>query len=522
MAQADIRQLAEAATRAFQAERLEEAESYAMQALRAQPGEPQSSEILGRVRLNERRFNEAIEYLEAGFKGAPESPVLANLIGTAYAGKAKFDIAIGYFQMATEGAPDHPMPWENLGKAAFKLRKWDEARTAFQRCHEIDPNNLEAASGLSRLELRAGNPERALELASGILTRVPDHLQSREVAAEANLELDQFEQALAGALTITREPKARVKNKVSAFSIAGQAAEGLGRFDEAFAHHTAMNKLMADTYKDSMDKAVATVGLELLTEKIEMTPAAGKKVAKWSLSFDRPGPIFVIGFPRCGTKLLYEKLDEHPLLVGAEKRRPVKAMEDAIRADDGPARVAAFTEEDVYAFRKGYWENVAAAGLVVPEGGRTIELKPFYSQHMTAFGQVYPDAKWLFVHRDPRDIILSCFQSYQAGLRSMHEFLEISSAARYYDLVMEAAKVSRESLDLDVIDVAYDDFTTDLNGTVMGLFERMGLPCGDDILRGLSPPPTRKGTGTRWRNYEAQLAPVQDTLDKWVKHFGYD
>ena len=61
-----------------------------------------------------------------------------------------------------------------------------------------------------------------------------------------------------------------------------------------------------------------------------------------------------------------------------------------------------------------------------------------------------------------------------------------------------------------------------LNRTAMELSERMGLPCGENILCGPGAPLSEDGLDSCWQNYEAQLAPVQSILEKWAKHHGYD
>lgn len=474
------------AERAFAAGQREEAIRSGLKVLARRPGDPRASEILGAAYLSQERRDEAIAVLKAGLSKAPSNAALLKLLGFAHARKAHYKSALACFQKATQIEPDDVTAWENLGKVAYRLRRWDHARAAFEYCRTLDPTNPEAGAALGRLELREGNFSAALALASEVIQHHPKHLMSREVRAEANLRLGHNDQALADALFMVAMPRAGSKMNVLAYGVAAEAAEKLGRFDEAFAHLASMNQAILESHPPSDTRINDSASTESLEEAIRLMPHTARKAATWSRQFDHPAPIFVIGFPRCGTPALHAKLKEHPLIIGAEKRPQVKQLVDMMRAEDSAQQFADMTENQARDFRKTYWDNVAAVGIDVPTGGRTIELKPFYSQHLDAFAQIYPDAKFIFVHRDPRDVVLSCLKSRQLGRRSMYEFSDIERTARYYDVVMRVADAARQAFDLDLFEVAFDDMGADMNGLARRIFKFLDLPCDDRTLPTLS------------------------------------
>lgn len=510
---------ARAAAGALRAGRPTEAETLALNALAQHPGEPVASEVMGLVRMAEGRFDDAITHLKAGWAAAPGRAELPNLIGIAFAEQGHFKTAFGYFQQAAQAAPDAPFMWENLGKMAFKLRRWSHAREAFMRCTALDEDNVEAAAGLARLALIDGQNDEALTRATAVLGRHPDHILSRQVAAEAALNLGQLGAATTSAQKIITDPNATQEASVLAHGVAADAADGEGRYAEAFDHYTAMNQAMAQVHARGMERAKATASFEKLGPVAAQLPELAKRSAGWPRQSDRPAPIFFIGFPRCGMSNLDRMLLKHPMVIDGAKRPNAPLWVDILWGDETPNRLAALNRDETDKLRRQYWEMVEKGGIDVPPDHLLYECKPYFSQHIWLFAAAFPDAKFVFAHRDPRDVILSCFRHRFPATRAMYEFLDLESTAHYYDLAMEVAWGTWQHLKPPVHHVRYDRLVSDPEGAARDVVAFLGLPWDDHVLEGALPP---SAAHSEWRNYEDQLAPVRAIADKWAARFGYD
>lgn len=529
MEQAELRQLAESAAQAYQAKQFDKAETFALAALMDQPGEPLASEIMGLLRIGQKRVDDAIDYLKAGWEASPTSSGLPNLIGHAYAGKGDLATAEEYFAHATQAAPHRAKLWADLGSASFTLRHLSKARAAFTRCLEIDANNEEASAGLAQIELNKNEPARALELATRVAAGNPDHLISQHVAAKAYLQLGNPEQALESATNILQHPKAWPGIETLANEVAAEACDAIGRYDEAFSHYTAMNHGVAETHQQRIEHAREHRSYENLKAHAEMTPHLAEKAAQWPNEFDTPAPTYLIGFPRSGTSMIDRVLNSHPSITSGKGRPPAKTARKILLDPKSTEIIPTLTYEDICSFRREYWATIADAGITVPEGGRILELKPYYSQHLAFFSMVFPDAKYIFARRDPRDIVLSCFQhNFPRGI-ARFEFLDLERAAHYYDLAMSAGQAAREAFDLDLIEVGYEDFVADPAGEARALIDFLELPWSDEISRSIeeassdlgSARPVSTSSAYKWCNYESHLATVRDVLDPWAEQFGY-
>ena len=149
----------------------------------------------------------------------------------------------------------------------------------------------------------------------------------------------------------------------------------------------------------------------------------------------------------------------------------------------------------------------------------------------------FPDAKIIFVLRDPRDAVLSAFQQYFQINAGMYHFLELESAARFYDKVMQLGSMISRKAQLAVHEVRYENLVADFETETRALVQFLGLDWDkamlayDQIARKrtiLTPSakqvikrPYSSSVG-KWRRYRREMADILPVLEPWVKEFGYD
>jgi len=145
--------------------------------------------------------------------------------------------------------------------------------------------------------------------------------------------------------------------------------------------------------------------------------------------------------------------------------------------------------------------------------------------------RVFPDAKIIFALRDPRDVVLSCYQQRFAINVGMAQFLELDRAGAYYGQVMSLFELCRERLGLDLHQVRYEDVVGDLESAARALCAFLGVPFEPGMLnyretalsREIATPSARqvieplynRSIG-RWRRYEEELKPVLPELGVWA------
>ncbi len=315
----------------------------------------------------------------------------------------------------------------------------------------------------------------------------------------------------------------------------GQCLDRLGRHDEAFDRFAEANRLQMETDPEAAVDDHGSYGLELtrfLRQWLREHP-----VDHWSPTpeDDRAPPVFLLGFPRSGTTLLDQVLSAHPKIeVIEEQELLLEVRRKWLSAEHFP-RLQDMTGDEVRDARRRYRQALAAAHDN-PDARVVVDKLPLNSIYLPLIHRLFPDARILFALRDPRDVVLSCFFQTFSLVGAMPYFLELDRAAEYYDAVMAGAMDARDALPLTELTVRYEDVVDDLEGSARRAVEFLELPWAPEILdyRDAAPPkaintpsyqqvsePLYRRSIARWRNYERQLAPVQEQLQPWVERLGY-
>jgi hypothetical protein len=358
------------------------------------------------------------------------------------------------------------------------------------------------------------------------LTRAQVALRCDE-AAPAALRLEQLLRD--GALSAT--------NRSLAEGYLGEAYDRLGRYDDAFAAFARANELQharwRKQYQDDRGP-LAPTSLRRLHEFVATTDAASWSAAP---SSSRPEPVFLIGFPRSGTTLLDQILASHPRVATLEERDNLAtAALELIRDDERFARWATLPATDIERLRADYWRQVDAGMGAAPANKLFVDKLPLNAAYLPLIYRLFPNARVLLALRDPRDVLLSCFQQRFGMNAAMFQLLRLDTAAAYYDAVMRVVSGSRARLSLRVHAVKYESLIADFDGTVRPMLDFLGLEWSDSVRdyaatakqRTIATPsaaqvvrPIYRSAHGKWRNYRHHMEAQLPILRPWLEAFGY-
>jgi hypothetical protein len=239
---------------------------------------------------------------------------------------------------------------------------------------------------------------------------------------------------------------------------------------------------------------------------------------------------------RSGTTLLEQALAAHSEVETLEERETLAGLCPGYMGRTDASDGLGLPEgEELDRARLAYWDRVRAYGAK-PGGKIFVEKQPFNTLYLPLIGRLFPSAKILFVVRDPRDVILSCFRRHLEVKPTTFELLTLEGAARFYDVVMRIAELCRASASLDIFDVRYEDVVGDFDASVTAICRRLGVEWADSMrdfdrtartrdIRSVSSAQVRQSLNTdgvgSWRRYEKQLSPVLPLLRPWIEKFGY-
>lgn len=268
-------------------------------------------------------------------------------------------------------------------------------------------------------------------------------------------------------------------------------------------------------------------------------------LGRWSgaeFPADTPAPAFVLGFMRSGTTLTQEVLDAHPGVFLADETDLVYCVVGELQrlsppGLDIPAQLARLDRAGVAHLRRFYWDRVRARfGGALQPGQLLVDKTTMNTLDLGLINVLFPDAKVVFVVRDPRDVCLSCFMQTMVPTPSTVHLLDWRGTAAFYALVMDWWLAVKSKLSLGFMELRYEDAVADFEGGFRRVFDFLGLPWDPAVARfheraatkyinspsfGQVAQPLYASSVQRWRRYAPEFAEVGATLAPYVAAFGY-
>jgi hypothetical protein len=248
------------------------------------------------------------------------------------------------------------------------------------------------------------------------------------------------------------------------------------------------------------------------------------------------------GFPRSGTTLLEQLLDAHPDLVSSEEREFVgRELLHTFMGKRGKTPLLEILDErspaEITAQRQRYFKAMEYL-LGEPIAGRLhLDKNPSYNLTIPMLLRVFPESRLIVALRDPRDVVVSCYLRYLPLNAVSVRFLDVRRTADRYTFDMSAWLKFRELIDVPWCQIRYEDTVADAEAQARKALATLNLPWDNQVLdyrrrlsdtkRVNSPSyeavaePIYTSSVGRWKNYDKHLEPALETLEPFVREFGY-
>lgn len=311
----------------------------------------------------------------------------------------------------------------------------------------------------------------------------------------------------------------------------GEFQDRLGNSDDAFAAFSEMNRLFRLDPSDPVRRG-KSVRDGLAGDLATVSEDWARSWQPLQAEPHRP-PLFLVGFPRSGTTLLDTMLMGHPSIQVLEERPPLRLVEDALGGID---RLPDLTSEEASALRRRYFDEVRRHVDLRPDT-LLVDKSPLHMNKVPLIRRLFPEAKFILALRHPCDVVLSCFITSFRLNDSMSSFVDLDTAAEYYDLSFAYWTRCIEVLPAEVATVRYEDVVEDAEGELRRLLSFTDLEWQPAVLdhaataraRGLISTASysqvtekiyARASG-RWQRYRKHLEGVLPKLEPWVRRFGY-
>jgi tetratricopeptide (TPR) repeat protein len=455
------------------------------------------------------RDKEALAYFYQAIKIEPDSPDAHSNIGNALLLKGHYAAAEPFLRRAVKLNPRHVEARVNLGLVLSYLSRLRDARFQFEKALKYQPGNPEALSGLAVIAATEGSFDQTGAMLNRALQVNPK--MPRALALQAGLrKMTPSDSAwLKNAEEVAASEIAPLEESELRFAIA-KYYDDVQDFKLAFQNYKRANDLLkpiAEPYDRAAYKRFVDAMVRVYTSD---TVARAGDGASASMK-----PVFVVGMPRSGTTLTQQIIASHPSAKGAGE---LQFWSEAARDHEAEINAGPLRESTRNKLAQAYLRVLEAKP---GEALRIVDKAPVNSDYLGVIHSVFPNARIIYMQRDPIDTCLSCY--FQKFVLSLNFTMDLSDLADHY---LEHRRLMTHWRAIlppgTMLDVPYEELVADQEGWTRKILDFLGLEWDERVLNFHE---TKRAVATasfwqvrqkiyknsvrRWRNYERFIGPLR-------------
>lgn len=436
--------------------------------------EPQNFDVYKYMGLTYKALGQ-LDNASISFKKALElkkdDSVVLNSLGLTLLDAGSHQEALLFFKMALKKSTNAAMIHDNIAMVLQELGDLEEAEAHLKKAIELNPSFCKAYYHLANIKRYKSLPKNLVAQSEELLNN--------------DLHPDERAEIL--------------------FSL-GKFYDDAGSYEKAFYYFKEANSVTGISFDVSKLKNAAHKVKNFFTKSFFDRDAREQGY--------REGPIFILGMPRSGTTLLEQMLSQHKeisacgelTLVGEIVAKIVKKYgsypECFAKIDLSESKkyqeMYFNTLQDLRQSRSILGYHKSDAKLLSPNAHSENETKnekfewsqektrfitdkmPANFQYIGVILKIFPKAKIIWCHRDPRDVCLSCFFThfktripYAYNLETLTEY-----SIEYHALMKHWQDVSP----IEIHKVCYDSLVSDPEKVMKKVFEYLKLSWDAECL----------------------------------------
>jgi tetratricopeptide (TPR) repeat protein len=396
----------------------------------------------------------------------------------------------------------------NLGLTLVFLGRLRDARACFAKVLKTSPRNVLALFGMGQVATAEGQFEEAETTFRRIIELNPKMTNAWAALPLTRKMTKADGEWLKGAEEIATSKIHPLEEANLRFAM-GKYCDDVNDFADAFKNFKRGNELLKTTAEYYDRKERSHLIDELIRvysrEAISKIGSAGSSSAK---------PVFVMGMPRSGTSLAEQIIASHPAAYGAGE---LHFWANLIEKDRGLTRdiLGEPTRQKVAEEYLGILEGFSGSA------SRVVDKAPVNSDFLGLIYSVFPNARVIYMQRDPIDTCLSCY--FQQFLTGINFAFDLSDLVHYYREHQRITAHWRAVLPPGfILDVPYEELVADQETWSRKMLDFIGLEWDARCLEfhtnrrqvtTASAWQVRqkvyKSSVARWRNYEKFVGPLK-------------
>jgi tetratricopeptide (TPR) repeat protein len=454
------------------------------------------------------RYEEAEQYFRQAIAIKPNYSEAHGNLGNLLRMKANLVVAEASLRRALKLRPTFTEARINLGLTLTFLGRMREAKGCFAKVMKTAPRNVQALHGMGQIAALEGRFEDADSIFKQIIKLDPKMpaawaslIGTRKMTSADGEWFKKAEEIATSGVLPLEEATLR-------FAM-GKYCDDVDDFAQAFQNFKRGNDLLKTAAEDYDRKERSHLVDQLIRvctrDVISKIGAAGSSSAR---------PVFVVGMPRSGTSLTEQIIAAHPMAFGAGELHFWQTLVEkdtgliqSILSEPNRRKVA----EEYLRILEGHSANAV----------RVVDKAPVNSDFLGIIYSVFPNARVIYMQRDPIDTCLSCY--FQQFLTGLNFTFDLSDLVHYYqehqrimahwravlppgfilnvpyeELVADQATWSRKILEF--IDLEWDPRCLEFHTNKRQVVTASAWQVRQKVYQ---------SSVARWRNYEKFIGPLK-------------
>ncbi len=489
-----------------------EAVTHLEQVVAVRPRDATTLNGLGAALVKVGRYREAEECFRKAIRRRSDCTEAHGNLGAVYLAKGRFLEAEGSLRRALKSKPAEVTYRSDLGMALLNTGRLEDAKQQFERVLRVAPHCIEALLGKARIAALEGRFDQAEFLFNRALEVNPSSPEA--LAALAGLRpmtsadtawLERAEKIVTSGLAPEQEASLRYAM--------GKYCNDIREYERAFGNYKRANELrksLADEYHPEAITGFVDDVIRVYTRESLAGVAGGSTSAK---------PVFVVGMMRSGTSLVEQIIASHPQAAGAGE---LSFWNHVVRKHEPVIRAEVLGES----LRKELAESyLQVLGPHSDNATRIVDKAPVNSDYLGIIYSVFPNARFIYMQRDPIDTCLSCY--FQPLSPTLSYTMDLADLAHRYRQHRRLIAHWRTVLPPGaLLEVPYADLVSDQAGWTRKILDFLGLgwdPRCLDFHRTPRPvltasywqvrQPIYNDSVARWRHYRKFIGPLLDLAE---------
>lgn len=495
----------------------EDAINYGRKAIELNPHLADAYLNIAAIETMRNRHTEALRWLESLLHFSPNHINGLSAKALCLVHLDQVEQALSCINIAVGIAPTNAEAINAQGFILQTLGNQAEAAKAFKRAASLPGLiNEKALTNLALLHMHNGEINLAITAFDELLTAYPKSANAwfNQSDLKTFHPRDQNIEKMEALLSSINYPTDN--DKMLLHFALGKAYLDIGDKKKAFDHLDAGNKMKRSSF--TFDANVTSQWLSKIAKVFTKKFIAEGKSNLSPRDFD--APIFIIGMPRSGTSLIEQILASHPSISGAGELKYIQRIADSLSGypNFSPKLDPATSEKLGIEYIHRIVRHADGKKIVVDK-------MPANFLHVGLIHAILPNARFIHCRRNPIDTCLSLYSKIFGDEQLFaYDLAELGIFYKAYDSLMDHwRKVIPAS---HFYEVDYESVVADLDSQAHQLLDFLGLPWNPACLdfhktkRSVKTAsatqvrqPIYKTSIDRWKQYEAELAPLLNALD---------